>query len=548
MNSRPAFASNPWDPALLAVAGISLVVRLALIGWYRGEYTDGILQLELFANANTYLPPLFTVLHWIPRSMGLDPVLSGRLVSILATVLVLFPLHSLTFRLYGLHAARYAIVFYALMAVPNRWSLRVMTDPLFTLFFVLALQAFVAGSSDSTGSSGLRRRFPSLAALILWSGLAALTRYQGLVFVPLIAWRFLRPERPSSLSDYSDASDASESFESAGDQAAGNPHWATVLALAPWLALGAWAVSRGVTHGAQFSERMGASLLETALRYGDMAETFLVYLPYAITWPVAAGCVLGMVCFGPADTANRRLLGALAYLFPVWLAAHAAFQSFQYRYFLPLMPLFALYAGHGFTVLEYRLWRQTPGSECACGPSIRSLARLPAYAAFAWALVFTGAVLTLQRDAFADMAEASRKAGELARLSDTGTGIENPARIFTTETYGPPHRFEVGVKTAYWSGRPVEYLFENSGGAWRIRGDLRAGDLILLSNVYGDLAGLQRDLARTHRTELVAQYRHTLWPLLPDLMVTPPVTSQPLCMAYRYHRQTYDTALLRIRP
>lgn len=492
---------------------IGIASRIFLLNWYQGTYTDGIIQLGLFENDNAYFPPLFPLLaNWMSRVIQ-NEIIAGRLVSLLASTLTLIPLYHLAKWLYGSKAALWTGLFYLTAAVVNRWSLRVMSDSLFTLFFTTAVAAFVM-SLRSSGEQNLPNNIPRekaqslmlalsrvrkrrwLFLMIAASGLATLTRYQGLALLPLIAW-------------------------SAWENRKGYSRWEiveTTLSLLPWVGLVWWLGYRGMEHGAQFAGRMRGWI--TLLVYWDMAETFLYYLPYALTLPVALLAIVGLVSIDRSPLA-RPLRCALLYLFILWLVVHAMFQSFQYRYFLPLIPVLLLYAGKGVVSLKELLQEQW-----------KSLATAIAVAAVIAGGAFSFAVVYLQRNAFADIAEVGYR---IAGKNFPG------GRVFATGDYGGR---PVNYKLSFYGGQPVRY-FDLSAPD---KTPMQAGDYLVLSNAYNSFEAVNRVLGA--RYELAVAYRsgrYTLFPLLPDIMVNPPgTTSQPLCMAYRYHQQVYQSVVLRV--
>jgi len=517
MNTATAVEANPpaRSPFLSPLSILILVgiaSRIFFLNWYRGEYTDGIIQLQLFENTNTFFPPLYPlVAGWMESVVG-HPILAGRLVSLLGSTLVLIPLYHLTRYLFSERAAVWAGVLYLAAAVPNRWALRVMSDSLFTFFFMLALMAFVfslAGARE-TAIENLPARVSKQLTLALsrsrlrrWlylligaAGLATLTRYQGLALLPLIVVSAYRNRR-------------------------GYTRWEIIetgFSLLPWAVLVYWLQVRGFGHTGQFVGRVHATLGQTLLAYWDMTQTFLLYLPYALTLPVFAFAFAGFFSRGQsASLAVTRW--TLVYLFALWLPVHAAFQSFQYRYFLPLIPLLIVFAGGGVVALEDAFHRR----RWKGGFALSLLALV-------LSLVFSVAVIYCQRDAFADFTDVGKR---------IAGGNFKGGRIFATEVYNPGN---CNLKLSFWAEQPISFCgsLENF--------TFQPGDHLVLSNVYNSLERAHAALDRRYRYKVVYRTpRYRLTPLLPDIMVNPPgATSQPRCMAYRYHRQEYYSYVVRI--
>jgi len=509
--ANPAARRSFLSPLSILVL-VGLASRIFLLNWYGGEYTDGIIQLQLFENENTYFPPLYPLLaSWAKPIVG-DPVLAGRLVSLLALTLVLIPLFHLTRRLFNSRTAVYAGVLYLCAAVPNRWALRVMSDGLFTLFFTLGLMAFIfsLGEPDSREIPNLPKKMSrqlSLALsrarlrrwlylLIAMAGLATLTRYQGLALLPLIAVSLYRNRK-------------------------GYTRWElleTLFAVLPWAAFVYWLQVRGFGHTEQFVGRVHASAWETLLAYWDMTETFLVYFPYALTVPVFALAVAGFFSrqTSPLLKVARWML---IYLFALWLPVHAAFQSFQYRYFLPVIPLVLVFAGRGAVALEeYFRRRRWKGAE-----SLIILILIQS-------LLFSVAVIYFQRNAFADLTEVGRLIG--------GQNLKG-GRVLAAEVYNPGNS---NLKLSFWAQQPIPFCEPIERFAFQ------PGDFVVISNVYNSMDRFYKTLSERYQFEVFYRSKdYSLVPLLPDIMVDPPgATSQPLCMAYRFHRQVYYSYVIKI--
>ena len=496
--------------SILILVGIAS--RIFLLGWYRGEYTDGIVLLQLFENQNTFFPPLYPLLTGWFEIVVQDPILAGRLVSLLASTLVLIPLYHLARRLFNKRVAWWAGWFYLTSAVPNRWALRVMSDSLFTFFFMVGLFAFICSMEKPSGTTianlpkKMTKEFTLALArtrlrrwlylLIAAAGLATLTRYQGLALLPLILVSMVQNRK-------------------------GYTKWEgleTSIALIPWVFVIAWIGIRGFGHTAQFTGRVHVSFSQTLLAYWDMAETYILFLPYALTLPVL-GLLIAGFCFKANSRGIQTARWTLVYLMLLWLVVHAAFQSFQYRYFLPLIPLMLLFAGRGVVgLLEFFQSKRWKGAK---GIALLMLAL---------SFLFSSAVIYYQRNAFADLSEI----GELIAGGNLKGG-----RIFASELNGS---YPANLKLSFWSGQEIVPFttFE--------RGAFQPGDYILLSNVYNPLEQSHALLSEYYRFDVVHQtQRYSLIPLLPDIMISPQgATSQPLCMAYRFHEQLYYSYVIRI--
>ncbi len=493
---------------------LSLVVKLLLIGLNRGEYTDGILQLTLFQHDVSFFPPLYTWTVLALNAGGVPLLIAGRLISILASTLTALVLFSLAGRL--TRDPRYpvwAVWLYLAAPVQNRWALRVMTDPLFSLLFLAAL----VGLIDAVRHSGARGR-RALWGSLFWAGLASLTRYHGLIFLPLAAalpwWRSFLPQDEST--EQSDSS--------------GGWVWLPLAAL-PWIALGAWIAMRGFGHGEQFAARASHGLLNTFIAYSVTVEGWLLYLPWALTYPLALLVLPGVFSAWRGGGVWPVVLRLSLLLFGVWLVVQTAFQSFQFRYWLPLLPLFCLLAARGASVLGDKLVTLRGGG--AFSPKALIVG------AAIWGVLMTAAVCWLQRNTFANVTATAEYAGQLP--------LET--RVWCDEEYRP------GVenpKTMFWSGRSDILPLRR---ARKFGGDLalRDGDVLLLHphayspGTYVDHQELRKAFGPEFDVERLERWVFVTWPLLPDIMVSPPgSTSQPSALAYRHAAQVHWGLALRL--
>jgi hypothetical protein len=463
---------------LWAFVGVCALVRLVLAGIQCGEYTDGIVQITLFSNACAWFPPLFPAGVWL-LSLLMDAELAGRLISVLATTMVLWPIYWMGQMLAPrLHVGALAVLIYSVLPVPNRWAVHAMSDALFVCLLAWALMHYLQALEG--GHRAGRHAF----LMMFISGMAALTRYQGLVLLLPVLHLLLRCRlRPSRL----------------------------IAGSLPWVGLILWVAWRGCEHGAQFAERSGLPLRA----YWDMGESFLVWLPWAVGWPAAWLCLVGW-CRPSALVSWRRMAGVTWALAIILLLIQARFMSFQLRYLLPLMPLLAVWAAVGLVQLPRR-WR----------PAVLVLTLV-------WSGTLSGAVMYHQRGAFADL---RRVLGEPCRK----TLAAAPA-VYTNE---PDYGGVAAPKTRYWLGGPVQSLPVPLNPEFVAR--LQPGDCVIVCEVYDPQGAIHAILAGSQVVQVIGTAESSWVPLLPDIMVQPPVTSQPTAMGYRYVRQQSRTVVLQVQ-
>jgi len=498
---------------LCALTVVLILIRIPLIGWNRAEFTDAIIQLELFANRNGYFPPVYPAAARMLDSLLGDPILAGRAISIVATSLMIPLVWRLASRWGDPSGALWAALLFVCSPVAWRWSLHAMGDALFALLFLWSL-SFLLPVWLRLPHEGAENAGLSVAWGLLIAGLATLTRYQGFILLPIgvLAWRCL----PS---------------------ASRRMRWLAVAAI-PWAGVVLWMMLWGFVHGGQFAGRATPTLGTTLWVYLRFAGSFVRFAPLAFGYLLSAVAVFGLVRGAVRPGSERRFSIFCALLFAAWLVIHSAFQSFQYRYFLPLVPLLCVLAGQGLAAL---------------GPLFRSALARWALGIVAVAELTLSTVLVLQgtRNTFADFREAGRRLATAFR--------EVP--VYSNEIWNPGF---LCPKIRYWSGRPVAYgvlrpapegqLGLAAGalgadGAWtwrRVEGEGKV--LFCWHNAYapdqeGAVARFEREpgVRAVYRTK---EYVNV--PRLPDIMVAPPLTSQPEAMLYRERPQRYRTVIFEV--
>jgi hypothetical protein len=384
-----------------------------------------------------------------------------------------------------------------------------MGDSLFTFLFLATVYVLLSAVS---AKQTFGRRF-SLALFL--GGLATLTRYQGLILLPIAGgvllirmWRGRKAEAVS------------------------------VWAFAPWVALALWIGLWGMGHAEQFAGRRSQTLGDTSLIYLHMGLAFLRYLHCAVGIAPLLLMLAGVVA-GAAVRENRALMAAGFALFLVWLPVHAAFQSFQYRYLLPMMPLFAIAGGAGCLWLAKRF-------------RVPWLAGLLIGVAILEGGWLSARVLAGTRNTFADL----RAAAEYVKES-----VSEGTTVYSNEMYNR-ERHPYPVKMRFWSGRDVEYAqmgpnIQGRPGLFSIDGsEVRRPCIFCWHNVYS-ARGVSPEyviaFAGSSGGKLLTSFQFENVPRLPDIMFTPrdprtggSITSWPLAMEYREVPQKYRTLVVHL--
>lgn len=487
---------------LLGFVAANLALKLALVPLNRGEYTDGILQLLVFDIPAKLYPPLFGALAWLVSLGGLELDTAGRVVSAVAGALAVIPVYWMAMRLRGATAARFAALLFTLSPMVLRWSCHAMTDSLF-LALCAATMALCAGAWAGLREGAPRRRTDlGLAAAVLCGALASLTRYQGaflaiVIALPLLAWVRRHRALPP----------------------------ATILAGVAWLALPAWIWHHGFVHGGQFSARSSGQWISTFLDYLNLAESFVYIAPYYFGLPVVALGLAGLFKSDRRAPYTRVFLTLWALWGVIIVVLQSMFQSFQYRYMMPVLPALLALAGAGCAVVED--WLVARGR--------RGVFSALFAASMAYMALFSCAVLVFQRETFGDQRDA---ANEIRRRFPDAT-------LFSNEQYGGFENLEC-VKMSFWVGRQVHslapYLSE--------RGDRRParyfppGSVLALSNAYGGDAmvdGLCTHVNLYYHMRNVGSFSATVYPILDDVMVNPMFNQNPMGWVLRYKQQSFST-------
>jgi len=504
---------TPTDRKILfALVVIGLVFRLACLNLNAAEYTDGILQIAAFDVGFTFWPPGYSVAAKVLAFGVGDLELAGKLVSILSSALLLIPLFSLTLRLAGRRAAVYAALFYLTDPIVMRWSIRVMSDSLFNVLFFWAAALFLQTTESPPKDHERQPTAMPLAGLLcgcLLAPLATLTRYQGILLVPL-EWLALKAYWASA-------------------RASKDSRKTTVVcaALLAWLPVVAWVGVHSNAHVRQFTERAEVGLIQTLIAYWSLAESFVLLLPYFVTIPVFVlfACGLGL-CFA-GDRQKRTFAWTFVWFAVTIIAIQSAFRVFQERYLLPLVPFMLVLAGVAAARWEER-------AEARRG-LVRAALVLFLCLCFAW----TSAVLLSQREAFGDIKRAARFCATLPP----------EARVFSNEWFGGDRP---AIKMSFWSGRRIEGY---DGSQPLAKGDY----LCLHSGIYGRWSAypalgpspsFQERLAAVDVqydcTPVGGEFHARIVPLFPDIMDGSELHTSPLAWFYRYVPQRFRTVVLRI--
>ncbi len=521
-----------------AVFLFNLVSRLVLIYWHPATYTDSILYMNALDQVRgTIILPAYPFAILMLRRIGADPLLAGRLVSILAASLAVFPLYGLTRSVYEKRAALFTILLYAVSPLIFRWSLRIFPHSLYSLFVLLFLYGIFKYSE--TG----REEF--LAGGIFLGGLAVLTYPTGLVLVPVaviaalgyLGGDLLREKRfrlwaggfPAGLillgiiffalpafriqlrgntAQFLNLFPVKLPASSASVQLAflggawlvlslailyciptGGKGWyrrpllliALTASFSSYVFLHVW--QKYLARSFWYQRGMLTSYRSLAGRWELWLTHYLYSYPYIIVYPVALAALLGLIWTGfRARRLPRRWFWLAFYVYFLVGTFYALvvnkWWTPRYQYTLAVLALVP--AGYGLS----RLWGLKKP---------RWIGPLALILCLGGSLVSTSFVLYWSRDSFADISRSS------LYLKDHFPD----RRIFTDEL----------LKTGFWAKRPLRGYTRRT---WK---SLRANDILVLHGWHTNLRTEFRYLKRFYELKVLKKFPVALVPLLADDVV-----------------------------
>ena len=494
---------------LLAFVAANLALKLSLVHFNAGSYTDAIIQLQTglvshdkFTQLGLY-PPLYGQLAHILALTGLSLETAGRAVSAISGSLALIPIFYLTRLLFQRDAARISALLFTLSPLVLRWSSHAMTDSLFLALSASNLYFCVKAWSLAREKSPLAQMDSAFAWASAFAALATFTRYQGVLLgLPLLlaAIAVLRqrcfPVRALALS---------------------------VL----WLAPVGFAFAHRTVHTGQFADRTAGDLMPTLAAYWNTFESFVLIAPYYFGYPIAGLAIAGAAYASRGTFAVRPFLWVFSLWAVLLLALHAAFGSFQYRYIMPLLPGLLALAGHG----AHQLYL------AAKARGIYPLYSAAMMLSLAYLALFSTAVLVFQKQTLGDQKQAALYVKEHAAAGD---------QVFGNELYGKFTQLGC-VKLSFWSGHKVDHVYNVDTGKPR---DLPPGSWVILGNEYGGneaMMGILQQLRTTYSVqEIEPTFSARVIPLMDDIMVDPLFNQNPMGWVLRYMPQTFFTRVLRV--
>jgi len=419
--------------SLLALTDFAL--RIAVVQPGSFQFSDGIRLMEWSVAVKSKVFPLYPALVSLVKLVVGDPILAASLVASILGGLTVFPVFGLARRLFGRGAAWWAVIFYSISLSVYIQSAGVTAGSTFAFFLLWALIHLL----DHLESGGRRE----LALLLASTGLACLARPEGLVLIPLAAWRL-----------------------AVGIRQGAWKQWSVILSLLPFPVLVFW-LARDASGTGYLREILAGLSMATPVKFLKYLRHYIGDLVAGLWFVFGVLALLG-IWFSvrrPLEgaPAPRRWAALYAYLFLGFLVALCVHWAFVPRLLAPLIILSLILAGVG----AHRL--------AAAGKIPRAILVVLTL------LVFTASVAIV----------VALKGG----LSTIGADIRIGAQALgVIETGRSRITSDLPVETAYYSGKEV--------GVY-IREALSHGDIVVLHNITTDLpAEIQALKARFRVTVL----------------------------------------------
>ncbi len=481
---REGFLSLPKiDRWVIALFVFNLVVRLLLLNWNTAEYTDGIYYMTQDILQGKY-PPLYPALIRLLNFIFNDLEFTGKLLSILAGSLSVFPLYLIGKQVYNQKTGLYAVLLYSVSPMALRWSIRVMSDATFGLFFLLSIWFAVRFYRS--------QQRKDLIWCTFMAGLSVVTRVNGVLLLPWLVFLYVLYLRKNSLK-----------------QLALSLVWVGAM---PWFLLLAWLLQNEVCVSIYASNTFaGCGKGLVALGF-FLVKNFTFHFEASV-WAVTAPVAL-FACFGvyqslhlsenKTDTRNFWL-GLCGYLLAAWFAVLSIWHHLSTRHSYGIMPLILLLSGYGIYSIGYHIGR-------------RRLFLASLVGCILFTSVFSAAALYYQRDSFGDIKRAAVYAGNELQ-GET---------IFTDE----------GEKTSFWSNCPCQ--------SYSHKEEIQPGQYVILHSFYTDIDREESYLASRFETEIIYQTTSRIRPLLSDLLSGGRGTGFEEWMPRRFRTQHFRTVVIKL--
>jgi 4-amino-4-deoxy-L-arabinose transferase-like glycosyltransferase len=487
------FSRREWKPREITsaqwfvfLAFMALITRIPMLKVAKAETTDGVYCLTYFApnfvpNDRFVIFPGYPFLLHLLQMGGVEGVGGGRALSALASVLFLIPLWRFARRWMSSEMTGIVCTMALFAPLLWQWSLKVMPDSLFLLFFWLALERLTFAMEKKDASAWF------MACLA--GGAAACTRPEGYLLIPWL-WSVA---------------------EGLGKEGRWKRRFFLILAwagplllLAPKFALilSAYREGAGITPNLPHRFFLMVNFFKHLYIY--LTQPVYVFTPLIVG---AAFLGLGKMARreGPEGQSFRRILLQvffllfLSRLFPV---------SYQDRYLLPFLPLVLVSAGYELE-LFFNKWedRAKPIRNMFIKNGVLT-------GLLAWCVIYSTGVQISQNDSF----------GDIKRSAEFIRSLPADAVIYSDEI----------PKTQYWSGRSLQLV--------TLPFNPPKGSYVLLHSFYTQRLGfVDQHMREGLGGRVIHQESSMVVPLLTDVMEDNSLQNRCEATAFRFEPQFFNT-------
>jgi|GEM_PF-4174367 len=470
------------EPIVLWIFLLNLLIRIIFIKYYTAEFTDGIFYLEYhFFQQSTYLP-IYPFLIKIFSFLGQEPQVTGRLVSILMASLCIFPIFYLTKTIYNKKSAVYSCLFFTFCPIIFSNSIRVMSDSTHLFFYLVSLYYGI--------HSFLNYQRKDIFLFLFFSGIAAFTRPEAILFIPLIAILFFIYAHRFSIGR------AIRIFTFSGIS------WYLFII---FIILRLW-----ITKSSGYFGLYKWSLSSITLcRIFDFLIAYLKAIPFASIYPVFLLFVFGIVIVIKQKFQKEKKLklwlSILFYVLFIHLFSLSIMTFWSMRYLFCTIALIIITAGGGLNQLELILnkrWLIT-GIVIFC---------------LVCAVISSAFAIYTERDFFGDI----RRSAEY---------IRNNLRMV-------PVYSDEEIKTKFWSkGKILAYKPDK----------LEVGQYIVLHSFYTDLEKELKFIKERYNIEFLYQTKSKVLSLPHLLNIAPSVIDYQIPLKFREKETEYISVVVYIK-
>jgi hypothetical protein len=439
------------------------------------EFTDAYIIFTWTGTTSQKWHPLYPVLIKILMTIVSDPIWAGRIISVLCGGIAVITLWRLTADIYDVDTANICAIL--LIASPQfLWTnTRVFTESLYVAISVsIILFTYRAIRAN---------KFSDALLSIFLSGLAVLTRPDGIIFLPCALWALIHVFKVNK------------------------PQLRTLMLLIPalssWLIFLIWFKGRDTEstyEGVLLFNLMSSSLSRIFLFFTTYIENY----PYALTYPIFIAALIA-IFWGPLNPSRRIWLIILAYLH-LAVFGMVSIHGWWSSRFLILLLVFALpESALFFVILKTKVNKLT-----------WSIATLGAIL-FSFLFAFVGNYL--QKDTYKDVKESA------IFIRDQFPTM----RVYSDETYKVPFYLRHDV-TRYSSAQSFQ-----------------EGDILVLHSFHTPLQPELAKLSATYdlRPRYVARGR-TMPVLTNSLLESIEFNGQPITILKRFEWQRFESIVIQI--